>query len=97
MMSNEKTSFWLSAKGLAALGLIGAVSYFLLMEHRDHIWEYLPFLILLACPLMHFFMHRGHDHHQKIEDNDKYQRGLEDGRNTIKKKNSKHTTKTLEK
>jgi hypothetical protein len=23
----------------------------------------LPFLILLACPLMHIFMHHGHHHH----------------------------------
>jgi hypothetical protein len=23
----------------------------------------LPYLILLACPLMHLFMHRGHGHH----------------------------------
>jgi hypothetical protein len=24
---------------------------------------YLPFLLLLACPLMHLFMHHGHGHH----------------------------------
>jgi hypothetical protein len=24
----------------------------------------LPYLILLACPLMHLFMHRGHGGHQ---------------------------------
>jgi hypothetical protein len=23
---------------------------------------YLPFLVLLACPLMHMFMHHGHHH-----------------------------------
>jgi len=59
----SKPSFWLSPKGLAAIGLIGAASYFLLMEHRQHVFEYLPFLILLACPLMHVFMHGGHGGH----------------------------------
>ena len=37
--------------------------YFLVMEHRAHlsgILYYLPILLLLACPLMHLFMHHGH-------------------------------------
>lgn len=43
----------------AALGII---SYFLIVEHREHILPFLPYLFLLACPLMHIFMHRGHGH-----------------------------------
>lgn len=31
---------------------------FLLIEQRQHIIEYFPYIILLACPLMHVFMHR---------------------------------------
>ncbi len=49
-----------------AIGLIviGAVaSYFLLTEHRAHFFGALPFLLLLACPLMHVFMHHGHGAH----------------------------------
>lgn len=61
-MSHQSKSFWRSPKGLAALGLIGAASYFLLVEHRQHLFEWLPFLILALCPLMHFFMHGGHGH-----------------------------------
>ena len=34
----------------------------LIAEHRLHVLGYLPWLILLACPLMHVFMHRGHGH-----------------------------------
>lgn len=90
-MSNQKGSFWLTPKGLAALGLIAAASYFLLMEHRQHVWQYLPFLILLACPFMHIFMHGGHGHggnkhadhsDQKAEESnqDASQLGLEEGR-----------------
>jgi hypothetical protein len=82
MSTQKKVSFWLTPKGLASLGLIGATTYFLLMEHRQHVWQFLPFLILLACPLMHMFMHGGHGHgdHESEPDKDAYQRGLEDGR-----------------
>lgn len=44
------------------LGFLAIAGYFLLTEHRAHVLPYLPFLLLLACPLMHFFMHRGHGH-----------------------------------
>jgi hypothetical protein len=35
-------------------------------KHRQHVWQLLPFLILLACPFMHLLMrggHGGHDSH----------------------------------
>ncbi|HEY0715032.1 MAG TPA: DUF2933 domain-containing protein [Polyangia bacterium] len=37
--------------------------YFLLAEHRAHLTGIVPYLLLLACPLIHFFMHRGHGRH----------------------------------
>lgn len=82
-MNKQKTSFWKTPAGFAALGLIGAVSYFLLVEHQQHVWQLLPYLILLACPFMHFFMHGSHDahgHHEEESEQDAYRRGLEDGR-----------------
>jgi len=36
---------------------------FLVLEHRAHLFGALPFLLLLACPLMHLFMHHGHGGH----------------------------------
>ena len=42
---------------------LAIAGYFLLTEHRAHVVPYLPFLLLLACPLMHLFMHRGHGGH----------------------------------
>lgn len=45
------------------LGFLAVAGYFLLTEHRAHVVPYLPFLLLLACPLMHLFMHRGHGGH----------------------------------
>lgn len=37
--------------------------FFLLSEHRAHLFGILPYLLLLACPLMHLFMHHGHGDH----------------------------------
>ena len=56
--------FWRSryAIGLLVLGAVAA--YFLLSEHRAHFFGALPFLLLLACPLMHMFMHGGHGGHR---------------------------------
>ena len=63
MKDQQPRSFWTSTNGLAALALIGAVLYFLLTEHLAHTLSFLPFAILLLCPLMHVFMHRGHGGH----------------------------------
>ncbi len=45
------------------LGFLAVGAFFLLSEHRAHALGFLPFLILLACPLMHLFMHGGHGSH----------------------------------
>ena len=37
-------------------------AWFLITEHRAHVLGALPYLILLACPAMHLFMHHGHGH-----------------------------------
>jgi hypothetical protein len=37
--------------------------FYLLTEHRAHLFGVLPYLFLLACPLMHFFMHGRHGKH----------------------------------
>ncbi|MBL8346314.1 MAG: DUF2933 domain-containing protein [Rubrivivax sp.] len=41
------------------LGLAAAVAW-LFFRHNAHIGQLLPFLILLACPLLHLFGHGGH-------------------------------------
>lgn len=43
------------------LGFFAIAGFFLLTEHRAHVLGLLPFLLLLACPLLHLFHHRGHD------------------------------------
>jgi len=48
----------------AALGvavMLGAIAaFYLLREHWTHLAGQWAYLLLLACPLMHLFMHRGH-------------------------------------
>jgi len=61
----DRPAIWLGAVLLAAIAL-----FFLWGEHRVHILGWLPWLLLLACPLIHVFMHRGHGHggHARGED-----------------------------
>jgi hypothetical protein len=80
-----KPGYWTSLHGLATLVLIGAALYFLLVEHGAHTLPYLPFLIILMCPLMHLFMHKGrgthsHGDHKQENAEEAYRRGLEEGR-----------------
>jgi DUF2933 family protein len=37
-----------------------AAAFFLWTEHRAHVLGVLPYLIFLACPLIHLLGHRGH-------------------------------------
>jgi len=60
---DPRNSLWRSRGGwvLVAFGAIAA--FFLLAEHRAHVFGVLPYLLLLACPLMHLFGHGGHGGH----------------------------------
>lgn len=42
------------------IGFAAIAAYFLITEHRAHLFGVLPFLLLAACPLLHLFHHRGH-------------------------------------
>ena len=50
---------------LATLGFLLIAGFFLQTEHRAHLFGILPFLFLLACPLLHLLHggHGGHDIH----------------------------------
>jgi hypothetical protein len=54
---------WSARAKWAFVGFAIIGAFFLLTEHRAHIFPFLPWLILLACPLMHIFMHGGHGGH----------------------------------
>ena len=44
-------------------GFAAVAAFFLITEHGAHLLGWLPFLIILACPLMHIFGHGGHGGH----------------------------------
>ncbi|WP_442957647.1 DUF2933 domain-containing protein [Phenylobacterium sp.] len=50
-------------RGLALAAFAAALAYLFFGEHRVHLLGYLPFLLLLACPLLHMTMHGGHGGH----------------------------------
>ena len=60
--------FWRSRYAVGLLVFGAVATYFLLSEHRAHFIGALPFLLLLACPFMHIFMHHGHDGHGKDDE-----------------------------
>jgi hypothetical protein len=45
---------------LLALGGFVGLTVLLLNDHAVHVWRILPFLFLMACPLLHVFHHAGH-------------------------------------
>lgn len=51
-----RVAFWVFA---------GVAAYFLWTEHRAHLSQALPWILLSLCPLMHIFMHRGHGDHPR--------------------------------
>jgi hypothetical protein len=55
----------LNRRSIVFTGFILIAGYFLWTEHSAHIqlaFPYLPYLLLLLCPLLHIFMHGGHGH-----------------------------------
>ncbi len=57
--------------GIFVLVAGGVGVYYLLTEHLTHVTQAVPYLFLLACPLMHLFGHHGHgghSHHTSRQD-----------------------------
>jgi hypothetical protein len=61
--SDHRPGFFASRANMVLLGFLAIGGYFLVTEHWAHVVPFLPWLFLLACPLMHVFMHGGHSGH----------------------------------
>ena len=46
---------------MIGFGLV--IAFYVLREHYAHVLGALPYLLLLACPLVHLFMHHGRGGH----------------------------------
>jgi hypothetical protein len=57
------TSFRTATFWIAAIAFLSIAAFLLLSEHRARALGWLPFALLLACPLLHHLMHRGHHGH----------------------------------
>jgi len=55
-----RPSVWRSPTVVASGMLILVIVFYVLREHWSHVVGAWPYLLLLLCPLMHVFMHRGH-------------------------------------
>lgn len=57
-------------------GFLAIAAFYLWTEHRAHLLGYLPYLLFLACPLMHLFHGQHHKHHHSTDTkNDVEQQG----------------------
>ncbi len=48
--------------------LLSALAFWVLENHWQHAFGLLPYALFLTCPLMHLFMHHGHDGHHDHSD-----------------------------
>ncbi|HQQ64312.1 MAG TPA: DUF2933 domain-containing protein [Pseudomonadales bacterium] len=55
---------------MVACIVVSVIGFLIYTGHGAHMLGFLPYLILLACPLMHIFMHGGHGRHQHGEQKD---------------------------
>ena len=75
---DEPPSFWSSRYAIGLVVIGGIAAYFLLTEHFAHLVGALPYLLLLACPLMHIFMHGGHGVHSHHQERDAEKQARDD-------------------
>ena len=65
---NAAIGFFGTKLGLLVCLLLAALGVYLLWNHTGHTLAALPYLLLLACPLMHFFHHgHGNKHHDEAD------------------------------
>lgn len=60
LLHRAAAPWWRRRGGIAFPGFVLIGIFYLLREHYWHTLGALPYLILLACPLMHLLMHHGH-------------------------------------
>ncbi|MDP1630228.1 MAG: DUF2933 domain-containing protein [Caulobacter sp.] len=63
MIDNPNAQPGSPIKTLAITAFAAALVFLFFGEHWVHLLGWLPFLLLLACPLLHMTMHGGHGGH----------------------------------
>ncbi|MBS2783948.1 DUF2933 domain-containing protein [Aeromonas salmonicida] len=68
-VENVASPFWRSKAGVVLIMLVAIGVFYVVREHFGHVSPFLPYLILLICPLMHFFGHGAHGRHGSSQAN----------------------------
>ncbi|MBW9055207.1 DUF2933 domain-containing protein [Rhizobium mesosinicum] len=63
MNDNHSPSAWSTYSRTVFIASAAIALALIAYEHRVHVLGILPWLLILACPLMHLFMHHGHGGH----------------------------------
>ncbi|MBI2791796.1 MAG: DUF2933 domain-containing protein [Gammaproteobacteria bacterium] len=84
----KKESFIFSKGTVIACVVLAVTGFLILTGHSAHLLGILPWLLILACPLMHIFMHGGH-HHGGKDDGE----GMHDHHHMLDKENNKDDSK----
>ena len=69
--TRSEGSFWTSRAFLVCLGFLVIGGILLWTEHFAHALGFLPYVLILACPLMHLFMHGSHGQGGHRHDSDR--------------------------
>lgn len=65
--ARPRVPLWRNRTSLALCGVLVIAAIVLLTGHTAHLLGALPFLLILACPLLHLFMHHGHGGHSQSD------------------------------
>jgi hypothetical protein len=71
MSAITKSLNWFNNLSWVSILVIGTTltgGYFLWDTYQEQLFNYWPYLILLLCPVMHIFMHRGQGGHEDHKD-----------------------------
>lgn len=79
MPEHMPTVWWRTVPGIILVCFSMIAAFFLVTEHTAHVLGALPYLLLAACPLMHFFMHHGPGVHQRPLGDERDQQGSQRG------------------
>lgn len=65
MDTRPEFPWWRTRRGVALIGFGLIILFYVVREHWGHALGALPYLLLLACPLMHLLMPHRHGHGRK--------------------------------
>ena len=61
-MGKKVNPWWRRKANLAFVAFLVIGGYFLIAEHRAHVIQWLPWVLISGCLGIHLFMHGGHGH-----------------------------------